>query len=156
MRKILPRDPAGLIVALHNNGPGYSVQDEVGISDKVALNDAATLTSSCCVRCRPISKLAEGPYNYLLQNTAPRDDDGRCRAYARPGIFGTSILKRLTERRRSARNASVAGVEDLDDYARRGCNSRAGSVNTAHNKCRTPPTAMPTIRNGSSKTQTIG
>jgi hypothetical protein len=77
VRKILPSDPGGLMVALHNNGPGYSVQDEVGISDKVALNDAAHPDEfMLCTMPADFEKLAEGPYNVLLQNTAPPDDDG--------------------------------------------------------------------------------
>jgi hypothetical protein len=77
VRKILPRESAGVIVALHNNGAGYSVQDEVGISDKVALNDAAHPDEfMLCTMPADFVKLAEGPYNVLLQNTMPRDDDG--------------------------------------------------------------------------------
>jgi hypothetical protein len=75
--KILPRDPSGLLVALHNNGPGYSVQDEVGISDKVALNDEAHPDEfMLCTMPADFEKLAAGPYNVLLQKTAPPDDDG--------------------------------------------------------------------------------
>ena len=37
LRRLLPR-PGELLIALHNNGPGYSVKDEVPISDAVAMN----------------------------------------------------------------------------------------------------------------------
>jgi hypothetical protein len=77
VRRILPRDTGGLIVALHNNGLGYSVQDEVGISDKVALNDALHPDEfMLCTMPDDFEKLAAGPYNVVLQNTAPPDDDG--------------------------------------------------------------------------------
>ena len=39
--KALTPPPGGLIVALHNNAHGYSMNDEIPISDKTALNDAS-------------------------------------------------------------------------------------------------------------------
>jgi hypothetical protein len=75
--RILPAQPGVLLVALHNNGPGYSVKDEVAISDAVALNDDQHPDEFmlCTVR-QDYEKLARGPYNVLLQSTAPPDDDG--------------------------------------------------------------------------------
>lgn len=75
--KILPAKPDGLIVALHNNGPAYSVQDEVAISDATALNDRVHPDEfMLCTMRADFEKLAKGPYNVLLQHTAPPDDDG--------------------------------------------------------------------------------
>lgn len=77
LAKILPEDPDGLIVALHNNGPAYSVKDEVAISDKTALNDEANPDEfMLCTMARDFEKLSKGKYNVLLQSTAPPDDDG--------------------------------------------------------------------------------
>jgi hypothetical protein len=77
LAKILPQQPAGLIVALHNNGPAYSVEDEVAISDARALNDSAHPDEfMLCTMPGDFDKLAKGPYNVLLQHTTPPDDDG--------------------------------------------------------------------------------
>jgi hypothetical protein len=75
--KLLPAKPGELIVALHNNGPGYSVKDEVSISDKVALNDSSHPDEfMLCTMPEDFEKLSKGKYNVLLQHTAPPDDDG--------------------------------------------------------------------------------
>jgi hypothetical protein len=77
LSKLLPPTPDGLIVALHNNGPAYSVQDEVAISDAAALNDQAHPDEfMLCTMRSDFEKLAKGPYNVLLQHTAPPQDDG--------------------------------------------------------------------------------
>ena len=67
----------GRIVALHNNSNGYSVESEVAISDKTSLKDAKNpheffLTTDP----RDFEVLATSPFNVVLQNTAPKDDDG--------------------------------------------------------------------------------
>jgi hypothetical protein len=78
----------GRIVALHNNSSGYSVESEVAISDRTSLKDAknphefflATDPSDFDI-------LAASPFNVVLQNTAPKDDDGSLsRLAARLGI----------------------------------------------------------------------
>jgi hypothetical protein len=73
---VLP--PAGgLLVALHNNGPGYSVKDETAISDIVALNDPFHPDEfMLCTSPADFEKLSKSPYNVLLQQKAPPDDDG--------------------------------------------------------------------------------
>jgi hypothetical protein len=77
LTKILPQQSDGLIIALHNNGPAYSVQDEIGISDATALNDPAHPDEfMLCTMQADFGKLAKGPYNVLLQHTTPPDDDG--------------------------------------------------------------------------------
>jgi hypothetical protein len=76
IRNLTP--PAGgLLIALHNNGRGYSVHSEIPISDEVALNDRdhphefflATQPSDFAI-------LAKSPYNTVLQNRSPDKDDG--------------------------------------------------------------------------------
>jgi hypothetical protein len=76
LRRVLPAT-SNLLVALHNNGPGYSVQDEVSISDSVALNDAGHPDEFMLCTSRPdFELLAGGPFNVLLQYRAPQTDDG--------------------------------------------------------------------------------
>jgi hypothetical protein len=76
LRRILP--PAGeLIVALHNNGPGYSVKDEVSISNGVAMNDAEHPDEFLlCSQESDFAILANSPFNALLQNRPQGEDDG--------------------------------------------------------------------------------
>jgi hypothetical protein len=76
VRRILPRD-AGLLVALHNNGPAYSVDDELAISDAVALGDKAHPDEfMLCTARTDFEFLAGGSFNVLLQHKAPLEDDG--------------------------------------------------------------------------------
>ena len=76
LETILPK--AGkLLVALHNNGPGYSVNDEVPISDAVSLNDAGHPHEfMLCTMRSDFERLTNSQFNVVLQNTAPNEDDG--------------------------------------------------------------------------------
>jgi hypothetical protein len=66
-----------VLIAVHNNGPGYSVQDEVSISDKVAMNDAQNPHEFClCTNPDDFALLAPGQYNVVLQSRGPKSDDG--------------------------------------------------------------------------------
>jgi hypothetical protein len=66
-----------LLVALHNNGPGYSINDETPISDAVSLKDAAHPDEfMLCTSREDFDKLSQSPYNVLLQRKAPPEDDG--------------------------------------------------------------------------------
>jgi hypothetical protein len=78
----------GRIVALHNNSNGYSVESEIAISDRTSLKDAAN-PHEFFLATDPadFEKLAQSPFNVVLQNTAPKDDDGSLsRLAARMGI----------------------------------------------------------------------
>ncbi|HEV1285563.1 MAG TPA: hypothetical protein VNU44_09635 [Bryobacteraceae bacterium] len=67
----------GRIVALHNNSSGYSVESEVAISDRTSLKDAGNPHEFfLATDPRDYEKLATSPFNVVLQNTAPKDDDG--------------------------------------------------------------------------------
>lgn len=67
----------GRIVALHNNSNGYSVESEVAISDKTSLNDAKNPHEFfLATDPKDFEVLATSPFNVVLQNTAPKDDDG--------------------------------------------------------------------------------
>lgn len=92
IRALLP-PPGGLLIALHNNSPGYSVLDEVPISDQVALNDPAHPRDFLlCTQPQDFQKLARSPYNVVLQNLAPKHDDGSLsRLAARRGVRYVNI-----------------------------------------------------------------
>ena len=75
--KVIRPPAGGRIVALHNNSNGYSVESEVAISDKTSLKDAKNPHEFfLATDPRDYEKLATSPYNVVLQNTAPKDDDG--------------------------------------------------------------------------------
>jgi hypothetical protein len=76
IRKLTP--PAGgLLVALHNNGRGYSVLSEIPISDETALNDQDNPHEFfLATQPQDFAILAKSPYNAVLQNRAPDTDDG--------------------------------------------------------------------------------
>lgn len=86
--KALRPPRGGRIVALHNNSNGYSVESEVAISDKTALNDAKNPHEFfLATDPKDFEVLAGSPFNVVLQNTAPKDDDGSLsRLAARLGI----------------------------------------------------------------------
>ena len=67
----------GLLFALHNNSGGYSVRDEVPISDRVSLREPGNPHAFfLCTDPRDFELLSESPYNVVLQRTAPPADDG--------------------------------------------------------------------------------
>jgi len=92
VRALLP-PPGGLLVALHNNSQGYSVLDEVPISDRVALNDSAHPHDFLlCTQPPDFERLARSPYNVVLQNLVPKQDDGSLsRLAARRGVRYVNI-----------------------------------------------------------------
>jgi hypothetical protein len=75
--KAIQPPAGGRIVALHNNSSGYSVESEVAISDRTSLKDRSN-PHEFFLATDPADyeKLAASPYNVVLQNTAPKDDDG--------------------------------------------------------------------------------
>ena len=94
----------GLLVALHNNARGYSMQDEIPISDRTALNAPNHPHEfMLCTDPADFELLARGPYNVLLQNTGPKEDDGSLsRLTARQGVRYVNIeagIGKLQEQR---------------------------------------------------------
>ena len=76
VKTIMPKD-GRLFVALHNNSSGYSVNDEVAISDSVALNNKDNPHEfMLCTMRSDFERLARSPFNVVLQHSAPPDDDG--------------------------------------------------------------------------------
>jgi len=76
VHSILPPS-GGLLIAVHNNSRGYTVQDEVPISDRVSLAESER-PNNFMLATEPadFERLIRSPYNAVLQNTAPTDDDG--------------------------------------------------------------------------------
>lgn len=76
VRTLLP--PAGgLLVALHNNSEGYSVKDEVEISDETSLREPGNPHNFfLCTDPKDFAVLKTSPYNVVLQQRAPKEDDG--------------------------------------------------------------------------------
>ena len=69
--------PGGRTVALHNNSGGYSVTDEVPISDRTSLPEPANPHAFfLCTDPRDFEILAASPYNVVLQQNGPPSDDG--------------------------------------------------------------------------------
>ena len=69
--------PGGLTVALHNNSPSYSVEDEEADSDAGSLREPDNPHAFfICTSPDDFRILATSPYNVLLQNKKPTIDDG--------------------------------------------------------------------------------
>ena len=67
----------GLTIALHNNGPGYSVADEAPISDQTSLREPGNPHAFfLCTDPRDFEVLKTSPYNVVLQQHGPKQDDG--------------------------------------------------------------------------------
>lgn len=69
--------PGGVLIALHNNGPGYSVATERPISQAASLpRPAQPHEFFLATDPRDYEALARGPYNVVLQSNAAGEDDG--------------------------------------------------------------------------------
>jgi hypothetical protein len=69
--------PGGLLIALHNNARGYSVQTEAPISNRVHLPAPATPHDFFLATSEAdFNLIASGPYNAVLQSEAKGQDDG--------------------------------------------------------------------------------
>jgi hypothetical protein len=67
----------GLTIALHNNSAGYSVTDEVPISDETSLREPRNPHAFfLCTDPKDFEVLRTSPYNVVLQHRAPKTDDG--------------------------------------------------------------------------------
>jgi hypothetical protein len=87
VRALVPRSGARL-VALHNNSEGYSVKDEVPVSDEVSLKEPGEPHAFfLCTDPKDFAVLSTSPYNVVLKHRKPVDDDGSLsRLAARRGI----------------------------------------------------------------------
>jgi hypothetical protein len=76
LRGLLP-PPGGLLIALHNNSEGYSIQDEIPISDQSHVpRRSEPHEFFLCTGPADYALLAQGPYNVALQQTGQGPDDG--------------------------------------------------------------------------------
>lgn len=67
----------GLTFALHNNSEGYSVADEEPISDAGSIREPDNPHAFfLCTDPEDFRKLSASPYNVVLQQHAPTEDDG--------------------------------------------------------------------------------
>jgi hypothetical protein len=72
-----------LLIAVHNNGPGYSVEDEIALSERTHLpRRTEPHEFFLCTDPRDFATLSKGPYNAVLQHRAPPPDDGSLSRYA--------------------------------------------------------------------------
>jgi len=96
---VLPRKQ-GLLIAVHNNSRGYSVEDEVGISDQVSLpNRANPHEFMLATDPSDFAALRKSPFNVVLQQKAPPEDDGSLsRLCAKQGVRYVNIEAGLGEK----------------------------------------------------------
>ena len=77
LARALLAPPGGLTVALHNNSQGYSVIDEEPDSDAQSLREPGNPHAFfLCTSPEDYRILTASPYNVVLQNKAPKIDDG--------------------------------------------------------------------------------
>jgi len=96
VRALFPPD-GGLLCALHNNSPDYSVQDEVALSDSVSLKESGNPHAFfLCTQPADFAVLSRSPYNVVLQHDKPSADDGSLsRLAARRGVRYLNLEVRL-------------------------------------------------------------
>ena len=67
----------GMTIALHNNSSGYSVASEAPISDQTSLREPGNPHAFfLCTDPRDFEVLKTSPYNVVLQQHGPKQDDG--------------------------------------------------------------------------------
>lgn len=76
VRALLP-PPGGLLVALHNNSPSYSVNDEIPISDATSIREPGNPHAFYLVTDpEDFAILSQSAYNVVLQQKPSAEDDG--------------------------------------------------------------------------------
>jgi hypothetical protein len=76
VKALIPPDD-GLLVAMHNNSAGYSIKDEIPISDRHALNDPQNPRDFLLATAEAdYDRIAKSPFNVVLQRNPPPPDDG--------------------------------------------------------------------------------
>jgi hypothetical protein len=75
--RVLLAPPGGITIALHNNSAGYSVADEEPISDAGSIREPDNPHAFfLCTDPDDFAVLSRSPYNVVLQQHGPKDDDG--------------------------------------------------------------------------------
>jgi hypothetical protein len=76
VRALMP-PPGGLIIALHNNSEGYSVNDELAISDEKSIREPSNPHAFfLCTDPDDFKLLSTSGYNVVLQQHPSNEDDG--------------------------------------------------------------------------------
>ena len=76
LRAIMPLKN-GVLVSVHNNFRGYNVKSELKNSQRVSIKNNQNLRDFIlCTNEEDYIKLEKGPYNIVLQNKLPDEDDG--------------------------------------------------------------------------------
>jgi len=103
---LLPPE-GGRLLVFHNNSEGYSVQDELAISDRSCLPEPANPHAFfLCTNPSDFAILAGSPYNVVLQQSGPKEDDGSLsRQAARRGLRYINLEVRLGSFERQAQMA---------------------------------------------------
>lgn len=67
----------GRLIAMHNNGPGYSIEDEAPISEQVARKDPENPRDfMLATDPKDYARIAAGPFNVVLQTGSMGREDG--------------------------------------------------------------------------------
>ncbi len=65
----------GILIAMHNNSEGYSIKDEIAISDKFHMPEQDSPRDFMLVTNeKDFEKISKGPFNACLQKTVQNDD----------------------------------------------------------------------------------
>lgn len=98
IRQLLP-PRGGLLIAMHNNSRGYSMETEIPISDKVAKNDASGIHQfMLATNEADYEVLAKSTYNVVLQKTLRGEEDGSLsRLCTRLGVRYVNIEAAMEE-----------------------------------------------------------
>ncbi len=81
--RLLEPPPGGLLIALHNNAHGYNMNEELDLSDQTSTKQPTRPHEFfLCTDPADFEKLAKSPFNVLLQNKKPTEDDGSLSRYA--------------------------------------------------------------------------
>jgi hypothetical protein len=112
IRAILP-PKNGRMIALHNNGPGYSIDDEAPISDEVARKDPENPRDfMLATNPKDYARIAAGPFNVVLQTgSMGREDGSFSRLAASRGLRYVNIEAALGKSEKQAKMLSF--LEDV-------------------------------------------
>jgi hypothetical protein len=101
VRALFPPDQ-GLLTALHNNSPDYSVTDEVPLSDRTSLREPGNPHAFfLCTDPGDFAILSKSSYNVVLQHDKPQQDDGSLsRLAAQRGVRYLNLEVRLGDEAR--------------------------------------------------------
>lgn len=94
---ILMPTRSGILISVHNNFRGYNIHKEKDKSQKISIKkDQNPRDFIICTNLNDFESLSSGPYNVVLQNILPENDDGSLSWEAlRRGVRYLNIETRL-------------------------------------------------------------